>query len=85
MLKSRNPSAVHPPAAKYSHSVEVPPNARWLLQPGKSASGPTGAFPTASKPNTSKSGRTRSPSLPMLGWAPRISYGSTCIRRTRMA
>jgi hypothetical protein len=24
MLKTRNPSTVHPPAAKYSHSVEVP-------------------------------------------------------------
>ena len=35
MLKTRNPSTVAPPAAKYSHSVEVPPNARWLFTAGQ--------------------------------------------------
>ena len=31
MLKTHNPSTVAPPAAKYSHGVEVPPDARWLF------------------------------------------------------
>lgn len=35
MLKTRNPSTVAPPAAMYSHSVEVPPNARWLFTAGQ--------------------------------------------------
>jgi hypothetical protein len=30
MLKTRNPLSIAPPAAMYSHSVEIPPNARWL-------------------------------------------------------
>jgi 2-iminobutanoate/2-iminopropanoate deaminase len=35
MLKTRNPPTVAPPAAMYSHSVEVPPNARWLFTAGQ--------------------------------------------------
>jgi hypothetical protein len=35
MLKTRNPPAVAAPAAKYRHSVEVPPNARWLFTAGQ--------------------------------------------------
>jgi len=83
MLKTRNPTTVHPPAAKYSHSVEVPPNARWLFTAGQVGVWPDGR--RASRRNTIKSGRTRLPFWPMPGWAPRISSGSTCIRRTRKA
>ncbi len=35
MLTTRNPSTVAPPAAMYSHSVEVPANARWLVTAGQ--------------------------------------------------
>ena len=45
MLKTRNPSTVHPPAAKYSHSVEIPPNARWLFTAGQVGVRPDGSIP----------------------------------------
>ena len=35
MLKTSNPPTVAPPAAMYSHCVEVPPNARWLFTAGQ--------------------------------------------------
>ena len=45
MLKTRNPMAIAPPAAKYSHSVEVPPNARWLFTAGQVGMRPDGSIP----------------------------------------
>src|SRR5262245_36806298 len=45
MLKTRNPAAVAPPAAMYSHSVEVPPNARWLFTAGQVGVRPDGSVP----------------------------------------
>ena len=41
------PSNVAPPmpAAKYSHSVEVPPNARWLYVSGQLGARPDGSVP----------------------------------------
>ena len=45
MLKARNPTAIAPPAAKYSHSVEVPPNARWLFTAGQVGVQPDGSIP----------------------------------------
>jgi 2-iminobutanoate/2-iminopropanoate deaminase len=45
MLKTRNPPAIAPPAAKYSHSVEVPPNARWLFTAGQVGVRPDGNIP----------------------------------------
>ena len=45
MLKTRNPSTVAPPAAKYSHSVEVPANARWLFTAGQVGNLPDGTVP----------------------------------------
>jgi enamine deaminase RidA (YjgF/YER057c/UK114 family) len=44
MLKTRNPSSIAPPAAKYSHSVEVPPNARWLYTAGQVGVRPDGSI-----------------------------------------
>ncbi len=44
MLKTKNPSAVAPPVAKYSHSVEVPPNARWLYLAGQVGIAPDGGL-----------------------------------------
>ena len=45
MLKTSNPSTVAPPAAMYSHSVEIPPNARWLFLAGQVAMRPDGTIP----------------------------------------
>ena len=45
MLKTRNPSSVAPPAAMYSHSVEIPPNARWLVTAGQVGVRPDGTIP----------------------------------------
>lgn len=45
MLKTRDPSVIAPPAAKYSHSVEVPPNARWLFTAGQVGVRPDGSIP----------------------------------------
>jgi 2-iminobutanoate/2-iminopropanoate deaminase len=45
MLKTNNPKNVAPPAAMYSHSVEVPPNARWLYTAGQVGSRPDGTVP----------------------------------------
>jgi enamine deaminase RidA (YjgF/YER057c/UK114 family) len=35
MLKSHTPPALHPPFAKYSHAMEVPPGARLLFASGQ--------------------------------------------------
>ena len=35
MLTRRNPKTTAAPAAIYSHSVEIPPNARWLVLAGQ--------------------------------------------------
>lgn len=45
MLITRNPKTVAPPQAKYSHSVEVPPNARWLYLAGQVGVRPDGTVP----------------------------------------
>jgi enamine deaminase RidA (YjgF/YER057c/UK114 family) len=45
MLKARNPLQVAPPAGVYSHSVEVPPNARWLVTAGQVGVRPDGTIP----------------------------------------
>ena len=43
MLKAKNPSTVAPPAAMYSHSVEIPANARWLYTAGQVGMRPDGS------------------------------------------
>jgi len=35
MNESRNPDTVHPPLGTYKHTVEVPPQARWLVVSGQ--------------------------------------------------
>jgi 2-iminobutanoate/2-iminopropanoate deaminase len=45
MLITRNPSTIAPPAAMYSHSVEVPANARWLVTAGQVGLLPDGSMP----------------------------------------
>jgi 2-iminobutanoate/2-iminopropanoate deaminase len=44
MLKTSNPSTVAPPSAMYSHSVEIPPNARWLHIAGQVGKRPDGTL-----------------------------------------
>jgi enamine deaminase RidA (YjgF/YER057c/UK114 family) len=45
MLKIRNPPAIAAPAALYSHSVEIPPNAHWLFTAGQVGVRPDGFIP----------------------------------------
>ncbi len=35
MNEAKNPDKVHPPLGSYSHTIEVPPNARWLVISGQ--------------------------------------------------
>ena len=44
MLITRNPETVAPPGL-YSHSVEIPPNARWLYVAGQVGKKPDGTMP----------------------------------------
>ncbi len=46
MLKRHNPAAVHAPAGKYSHGIEVPPGARVLYVSGQVGAKPDGATAT---------------------------------------
>jgi enamine deaminase RidA (YjgF/YER057c/UK114 family) len=45
MLKTNNPKAIAAPAGMYSHSVEVPPNARWIYTAGQVGTRPDGTVP----------------------------------------
>ena len=45
MLTTTNPSTVAPPGGMYSHSVEVPSNARWLVTAGQVGRAPDGTMP----------------------------------------
>lgn len=45
MLKTSNPANIAPPAAMYSHSVEIPPNARMLYTAGQVGLRPDGSLP----------------------------------------
>ena len=45
MLTTRNPETVAPPGGLYSHSVEIPPNARWLYLAGQIGVKPDGTLP----------------------------------------
>ena len=47
MLKTSNPATVAPPVALYSHSVEIPPNARWLITAGQVGIRPDGTVPAS--------------------------------------
>lgn len=35
MNQAKNPDNVHPPLGSYSHTIEVPPGARWLVVSGQ--------------------------------------------------
>ena len=45
MIKHHTPAGIRPPFAYYSHGVEVPPGARWLLCSGQLGIGPDEAIP----------------------------------------
>lgn len=46
MNTHRSPATVAPPFSSYSHSVEVPPNARWVHISGQVGVRPDGGLPT---------------------------------------
>lgn len=35
MYESRNPDTIHTPLGAYSHTIEIPPDARWLVISGQ--------------------------------------------------
>ena len=45
MFKSMNPDGVAPPRRHYIHSIEVPPNCRWLSISGQVGVAPDGTVP----------------------------------------
>jgi len=45
MLKTSNPSSVAAPVGFYSHSIEIPANARWLITAGQVGVRPDGTLP----------------------------------------
>jgi 2-iminobutanoate/2-iminopropanoate deaminase len=45
VLKTNNPTTIAPPAGMYSHSVEIPPNARMLFTAGQIGVRPDGSIP----------------------------------------
>lgn len=45
MNVQRNPSSVAPPGGRYTHAIEVPPNARWLHISGQVGTAPDGTVP----------------------------------------
>lgn len=47
MLRHLTPRTVVPPRANYSHAVEVPPGARWLVLSGQLGLRPDGTLPEA--------------------------------------
>lgn len=47
MLRHLTPQNVAPPRANYSHAVEVPPGARWLVLSGQLGLRPDGSLPEA--------------------------------------
>ena len=42
----RNPSTIAPPGGRYTHAVEVPPDARWLHISGQIGTAPDGTVPS---------------------------------------
>lgn len=44
-MRFRNPAGVHAPVASYSHQVEVPADARWLVLAGQVGMRPDGSLP----------------------------------------
>jgi 2-iminobutanoate/2-iminopropanoate deaminase len=45
MNRKLNPSTVAPPGGRYSHAIEVPPGARWLVVSGQIGMAPDGSTP----------------------------------------
>jgi enamine deaminase RidA (YjgF/YER057c/UK114 family) len=45
MNRIHNPKTVAPPGGRYSHAIEVPPNARWLHISGQIGTAPDGTVP----------------------------------------
>ena len=70
MLKTSNPPTVAPPAAMYSHSVEVPPNARWLFTAGQVGVRLDGTLAEGFEAQHHRSAGIRWLSLQMPAWVP---------------
>ncbi len=45
MNRKFNPSSIAPPGGRYTHAIEVPPGARWLVVSGQVGVAPDGSTP----------------------------------------
>lgn len=45
MNRKSNPSTIAPPGGRYTHAIEVPPGARWLVVSGQVGVAPDGGTP----------------------------------------
>jgi 2-iminobutanoate/2-iminopropanoate deaminase len=45
MNRKLNPSTIAPPGGRYTHAIEVPPGARWLVVSGQVGVAPDGSTP----------------------------------------
>jgi 2-iminobutanoate/2-iminopropanoate deaminase len=45
MNRKLNPSSIAPPGGRYTHAIEVPPGARWLVVSGQVGVAPDGSTP----------------------------------------
>jgi 2-iminobutanoate/2-iminopropanoate deaminase len=45
MNRKLNPSTITPPGGRYTHAIEVPPGARWLVVSGQVGVAPDGSTP----------------------------------------
>ena len=75
MLKTRNPTAIAPPAAKYSRRSRFRLTRGGSSLPARSASGQMAPVRTASRRSMIRSGKTRSRYLQIQGWVRKTLYG----------
>ena len=74
MFKAMNPEGVCPPFRHYVHSIEVPPNARWLVVAGQVGTLPDGTIPDGIEAqDRGRRGATSSRSSKPTGWGSRTS------------
>jgi 2-iminobutanoate/2-iminopropanoate deaminase len=70
MLKRHNPATVAPPFSRYSHGVEAPDNARWLVISGQVGVNAEGKVLNGAKPQIEQAWRNLLNVLQAAGMGP---------------
>ena len=73
MFKAMNPEGVCPPFRHYVHSIEVPPNARWLVVAGQVGTLPDGTIPDGVETQTEAAWNNVAKSSKPTGWGSKTS------------